>query len=168
MKALLFENQGIYIVSTIGEQAKETFKKIEEIVLRKGKVANSCLSLKDIVEFEVVTSPMNKTGFSHAQTGYRVTFYNDSEISTLNGDENNNRGKRATLVIFDESGFMTDNQIATTEAFATQNSEFKTSTEDAFNIKTLRRSCPTQLFYCSSAGSRDTTFFRYYKQFAME
>ena len=76
--------------------------------------------------------------------------------------------KRATLVVFDESGFMTDNQIATIEAFATQNTEFKTSTEESFNIKTLRRSCPTQLLYCSSAGSRDTTFFRYYQQFAKE
>lgn len=168
LKAVLFENQGIYICSNIGDQAKETHKKIEEIILRKGKVANSCLSLKDIVEFEVVTSPACKTGFSHNPSGYKVVFYNDSEISTLNGDENNNRGKRASLVIFDESGFMTDNQIASTEAFATQNSEFKTSTEESFNIKTLRRNCPTQLLYCSSAGSRDTTFFRYYQQFSKE
>ena len=92
LKALLFENQGIYICSNVGDQAKETHKKIEEIILRKGKVANSCLSLRDIVEFEVVTSPACKTGFSHNPSGYKVVFYNDSEISTLNGDENNARG----------------------------------------------------------------------------
>ena len=168
LKAILYENQGIYICSNVGDQAKETFGKIEEIVLRKGKVANSVLDLKDIVEFEVVTSPACQTGFSHAQTGYKVSFYNGSEIRTLNGDENNARGKRASIVLFDEAGFMTDNQIATIEAFATQNSEFKTSTKETFNIKTLRRKCPTQLIYCSSAGSRDSTFYRYYKQFTKE
>lgn len=35
----LYENQAIYIVSSVGNQSKETFTKIEEIVLRIGKTA---------------------------------------------------------------------------------------------------------------------------------
>lgn len=100
LKAMLFENQGIYIVSSVGSQAQETHNKIEEVVLRVGQTSNSIASLKDIAQFEVVTSPACKTGFVHAQTGYRVEFYNGSEIFTLNGKPDNNRSKRATLVFF--------------------------------------------------------------------
>lgn len=74
--------------------------------------------------------------------------------------------KRATMVFFDEAGFSSDELITIAEAFATQNSDFKTSTDSNFNVKTLRKSCPTQLVYASSASHIDTTFFRHYKNFA--
>jgi hypothetical protein len=168
LKALLYENQSIYIISSVGEQSKETFTKIEEIVLKKGKTSNSILSLKDIAMMETVKSPACQTGFSHAQTGYHVQFYNGSEIFTLNGNPDNNRSKRASLVFFDEAGFSSDELIAISEAFATQNSDFKTSINEDFNIDTLRKSCPTQLIYASSASHVDTTFYRHYKDFAKQ
>ena len=93
LKAILYENQAIYIVSSVGDQSKETFTKIEEIVLRIGKTSASIRSLKDIVEKETVKSANNKTGFSHAQAGFHVEFYNGSEIFTLNGNPDNNRSK---------------------------------------------------------------------------
>ena len=93
LKALLYENQSIYIISSVGEQSKETFTKIEEIILRMGKTASSIQSLKDILQYEVVSSPSCKTGFIHSQTGYHVEFYNGSEIFTLNGNPDNNRSR---------------------------------------------------------------------------
>ena len=48
LKAILYENQAIYIVSSVGDQSKETFNKIEEIVTRVGKTAASIRSLQDI------------------------------------------------------------------------------------------------------------------------
>lgn len=93
LKAILYENQSIYIVSSVGDQAKETFTKIEEIVLRLGKTAASIKSLKDVVEKEVKRSPNNKTGFSHAPSGFEVEFFNGSTIQTLNSKPDNTRGK---------------------------------------------------------------------------
>lgn len=93
LKAILYENQAIYIVSSVGDQSKETFTKIEEIVLRIGKTSASIRSLKDIVEKETKKSSNNKTGFGHAQSGFHVEFYNGSEIFTLNGNPDNNRSK---------------------------------------------------------------------------
>lgn len=93
LKAVLYENQAIYIVSSVGDQSKETFTKIEEIVLRIGKTAASIDSLQDIIDKETVKSANNKTGFSHPQAGYHVSFYNGSEIITLNGNPDNNRSK---------------------------------------------------------------------------
>lgn len=93
LKAILYENQAIYIVSSVGNQSKETFAKIEEIVLRIGKTAASIDSLEDIVEKETVKSTNNKTGFQHNPESFHVSFYNGSEIFTLNGKPDNNRSK---------------------------------------------------------------------------
>ena len=166
LKAILYENQAIYIVSNVGEQAKQTFDKIEEIVLRIGKTAASIDSLQDIVEKETVKSGTNKTGFSHPQQGYHVAFYNGSEIFTLNGNPDNNRSRRATLVFFDEAAFSSDELISICEAFATQNTEFKTSTEIGYNPDAQKRVCPTQLVYASSMSEMDKTFYKHYKDFA--
>lgn len=165
LKAILYENQAIYIVSSVGDQSKETFSKIEEIVLRIGKTAASIDSLKDIVEKETKKSSNNKTGFGHAQSGFHVEFYNGSEIFTLNGNPDNNRSRRATLVFFDEAAFSSDELIAVCEAFATQNTEFKTSVEKGFNPDTLKRKCPTQLVYASSQDDMTKIFYQHYKNF---
>lgn len=166
LKAILYENQAIYIVSSVGDQSKETFTKIEEIVLRIGKTSASIRSLKDIVEKETKKSSNNKTGFGHAQSGFHVEFYNGSEIFTLNGNPDNNRSRRATLVFFDEAAFSSDELIAVCEAFATQNTEFVTSTDDNFNPETLKRKCPTQLVYASSQDDMSKIFYSHYKHFA--
>lgn len=166
LKAILYENQAIYIVSSVGNQSKETFTKIEEIVLRIGKTAASIDSLQDIVEKETVKSPNNKTGFQHNPESFHVSFYNGSEIFTLNGKPDNNRSRRATLVFFDEAAFSSDELITVCEAFATQNTEFKTSTDDNFNPDTEKRKCPTQLVYASSQDDMSKTFYRHYKNFA--
>lgn len=166
LKAILYENQAIYIVSSVGDQSKETFTKIEEIVIRIGKTAASIDSLQDIVEKETVKSANNKTGFGHSQSGFHVEFYNGSEIFTLNGNPDNNRSRRATLVFFDEAAFSSDELIAVCEAFAAQDTNFKTSTDKSFNIKAQKRKVPTQLLYASSQDDMIKMFYKHYKNFA--
>lgn len=166
LKAILYENQAIYIISSVGDQAKETFTKIEEIILNTGKTANSIKSLKTIVKNEIVVTPPSQTGFSHSASGYHVKFFNGSEIYTLNSKPDNNRSRRATLVFFDEAAFCDDDLILVCEAFATQNMDFETSTNASYNPKTVKRQCPTQLVYASSQGGTDTVFYKHYKEFA--
>ena len=166
LKAILYEDQSIYIISSVGDQAKETFTKAEEVVLRSGKTSSSIRSLKDIASKEVVTSPTNKTGFNHGNSGYRVKFYNGSMISTLNSDPNNARSRRASVVFFDEAAFCLDELIVVCEAFATQNSEFVTDIDDDYNPNTEPRKVPTQLVYASSQDSMDKLFYKRYKEFA--
>ena len=168
LKGLLYENQAIYIFSTVGDQAKETFGKIEEIVLRMGSVVNSIDGLKDIVLAEVVTSPACQTGFSHNPSSFHVEFYNGSEINTLNSNADGVRGKRATLVFFDEAGFISEEGYAAVAPFTSQDSNFKTSVSIGFNIKAQYKKVPTQLVYASSASHVDTTFFSKYKDFAKQ
>ena len=166
LKAILYENQSIYIISSVGGQAKETFSKIEEIILNTGKTANSIKSLKPIVKNEIVVKPPSQTGFSHLSSGYSVEFFNGSQICTLNSKPDNTRSRRATLVFFDEAAFCNDELIAVCEAFATQNTDFKTSTQDTYSPKIEKRQCPTQLVYASSQNDTTTIFYKHYKEFA--
>lgn len=165
LKAILYPNQAIYIISSVGDQAKETFNKIEEIILRAGKTAASIESLKDIAENEVARDNQ-RDGFSHAMNGYKVAFWNGSEIFTLNSNPDSARSRRATLVFFDEAAFCSDELITVCEAFASQNMDFKTSTEEGFNIDAKPRQIPTQLVYASSQDEMTKLFYKHYKDFA--
>lgn len=166
LKALLYENQNIYIVSNVGDQAKETFTKIEEIIRRIGKTAASIRSLKDIVEKETCKSATNKTGFSHNPAGYEVSFYNGSHIYTLNSKPDNIRGKRANVIFFDEAAFCSDELIAAVEPFATQSAEFETSTDSGYNPETQPKKVPNQIVYASSQDNVDKYFYKKYREAA--
>lgn len=144
-------------------QSQETFMKIEKIAKQR---IESTKSLKDIFSNEVVTSPANRDGFTHNPASFHTVSYNGSEIFTLNGNPDNNRSKRATLVFFDEAGFSSDEIVLISEAFATQDSDFATSVEDGFNMDTQKKKSPTQLIYASSASDVDAIFFNRYREFS--
>lgn len=167
LKAILYPNQAIYIVAAVGDQAKETFEKIEEIVRRVGKTAKSIESLTDIAQKEIETSRTNANGFSHDPTGYKVKFWNGSTIETINSSPKNARSRRASLVFFDEAVQITDELITVCEAFATQSSDFKTSTDEDYDVTLSPRDVPTQLVYASSQDSMDSLFYKHYKEYSI-
>lgn len=168
LKAILYPDQAIYIVGAVGDQAKETFSKIEELVTRSGKTAKSIESLTDIAQKEIVVNRSSATGFSHDPTGYSVTFFNGSTIETVNSVPKNVRSRRASLVFFDEAAQISEELITVCEAFATQDSNFQTSTKQGFDMTLNPRDVPTQLIYASSQDSMDSTFYKHYKEFAIK
>lgn len=168
LKAILYENQNIYIVSSVGSQAKQTFEKIEEIILRKGLTSKSIASLKDIAEHEVVTSPTNKDGFKHDPSQYEVEFYNGSKIFTLNSNPSNVRGKRSSVIFFDEAAFCSEELLAVAKAFGAQESNFQTSIESDYDPKKRPLQIPLQVIYASSQDTMDTIFYKNYKDFAKQ
>lgn len=167
LRALLYPNQNIYIVSSKGDQAKTTFMKIEELVKRVGKTADSVPDLKEYVQAEIETNSVNKDGFKHDPSSYSVGFYNGSKIFTLNSAPDNIRGKRASLVIFDEAAFCSDDLIIAVEPFTTQDSEFKVALDqNATSIKYAPTPPPNQRLYASSQDSMDAIFYTRYKYYA--
>jgi hypothetical protein len=164
LKFLLFENQQIYIISSVGSQSQETFLKIESIAKQR---IESIKSLKDIFFYEVVKSS-NGDGFVHDKTSFRMSSWNGSNIFTLNGNPDNNRSKRANIVFFDEAGFSSEEIISVSEAFATQESDFATDTDSNFDIRGEFKKCPTQLIFASSASDTTSTFWRKYKEYAIK
>ena len=166
--SILMEDQELYIISSVGDQAKETFSKCEQIILRTGKTASSFKSLKDIPSKEVITSPTNKTGFSHNPSGYTFGMFSGSRTHTLNSKPDSARSRRSNVVFFDEAAFCTSELLVVGEAFAAQSSDFTTSTDDDYDPTLEPLKPPSKLIYASSQDTMTTLFYRYYKDFAMK
>lgn len=166
LRAILYPNQNIYIISSVGNQAKETFTKIEEICLRTGRTAESIPDLKDILSAETVSNAKNTTGFKHDPASYSVEFYNGSKIFTLNSKPDNARGKRANLIVYDEAAFVDEQLIVATTPFVTQRSDAKYGKEAAADKDTLARQPYNQIIMASSQNTVDCYFYREFKTIA--
>ena len=166
LKAMLYPNQRIYIVSNSGSQSIETFQKMEDI-------ANSNINSIDFTDSytgkqidvflnEIVKSATSG-GFVHDKTSHKVVLFNGSRIYTLNSVPKNVKGKRASVLFIDESCFCSEDLIVEVMPFLAQSSEFKTSTNSNFNIKRNRKQIPNQVIWASSAGDADHIHARTYK-----
>ena len=165
LKWLLFEGQAIYIVGSVGSQSIECFKKLEDLAMQR---IQSIKSLKDIFANETVKSPACRTGFVHNPASHTVFSYNDSGIYTLNGDPSNIRSKRSTFTFFDESAFSSDELLTAAIAFSTQDTNFSTSTEEDYDVRTEKLKCPTQLLFASSMNDTECLFYKKFKDYALK
>lgn len=164
LKLLLYPNIKIYILSNVGIQAQETFIKMEDMAKQR---INSIPSLKDIFIGEV-DKPRNSDGFVHDRAGFRVSMYSGGTAFTLNSVPDNIRGKRANLLCFDESSFCSEELITAAMPFITQESDFKVSTDEAFDTRLLKKEVPTQVIFASSAGDIDSRHARLYKSYSIK
>ena len=76
--------------------------------------------------------------------------------------------KRATVIFFDEAAFCSDELLAVAKAFGAQDMDFKTSTDDNFDVRKQPKQIPVQVIYASSQDTMDTTFYKNYKDFAKQ
>lgn len=162
LKKLLYPNTTIYIVSSVGSQAKETYMKMEQVAKQQ---ISEMKSLKDIFMGEVVASS-NSDGFIHDSQSHRVQLMNGSTTFTLNSIPDRTRGKRAEVVLFDESAFCTDELIDVVLPFIIVNEGFATSTEAGFSTETERKQVPRQAVFSSSAGSSTSKHAQLYREYA--
>ena len=166
LRALLYENQAIYIVSSVGAQAKETHMKLESLVTRTGSAAATSPDLKDIAMYETVSSSKNPSGFKHDPASYSVSFHNGSQIFSLNAVPDNIRGKRSNLTVFDECAYCSEILIDAVEPFSTQKSDSAYGENAARDKDILPRKMPNSIIYCSSQDTIATTFYQRYKEYA--
>jgi len=164
LKWMLFEDQQIYIIGSTGSQSIQAFKKIEDIAMQR---VASCKSLKDVFATEAKKSPACKTGFIHNPSSHTVYNYNESGIFTLNGDPDNNRSRRATFVFFDESAFSSEELLISGIAFATQSTDFSTSTDEGFDPRMEFQKTPTQLLFASSMNDTECLFYKKFKEYSL-
>ena len=101
LRSLLFPMHSTYFIGNTGEQAKEVFKKIEKIAKKE---ISSARGLTDVFLNEIEKAGSTSDGFIHNPASFTTRLFNGSEINTLNSDIVNIKGKRANLVVFDESG----------------------------------------------------------------
>lgn len=112
---------------------------------------------------EIITHPKNPEGFKHDPSGYSVEFFNGSKIFTLNSKPDNIRGKRATLIVYDEAAFVDPELIIATKPFVTQRSGATYSDDTAKKKDTLRRQPPNQIIMASSQNDVDCMFYKEFR-----
>lgn len=161
IKGLLFNNYRIYICSGTADQSQETFRKIEDIAFKN---IESMTGLTDVFKNELEVNQANSNGFIHNPMGFTYTLYNGSFVKTLNSNINKKRGKRCEAVVFDEGGWLSEEDFNVIGAFTALNSGFKLGGD--VNVSALPKEFPHQLLYASSASSIDTAFYKKYRDFS--
>lgn len=161
-KSLLFPFHSTYFLGNTGEQAKDTFKKIEKLTKRE---IESFKDATDIFYGELKKSN-NGDGFVHNPASFTCELFNGSAIFTLNSDPTNIKGKRANLVCFDEAGWFSDELFIQAENFVNQDENFMLS--KVINPELEPKNFPRQLLYASSASDTSSEFYKKFKNFSME
>lgn len=168
-KDSLFCNYWAYIASGSGSQAEQTFMTLEKIA--NDNIDTFAGSTGKLFKDEIVINNAAGDGFSHSSNGFRYSTYNGSFTQTLNSNIDRKRGARGS-VIFDESGFLSEEMMNVYSAFAIVNKSLKTGKDasghsiDPIRQRTFATEIPNQKFYISSASSTDTKFYALYRDFA--
>lgn len=159
-----------YIASGSSQQSATTFKKLEDIA--NDRIDSLLNSTGYIFKDEIEVPNASGDGFSHNPSGFEYHIHNGSLTKTLNSNVDRNRGARGSCVVFDESGFLSEELIQVYQAFCAVEKDFKTGVNDdgtsfdAVKLSTLPKEIPNQLIYVSSASSTDTEFYRMYREFS--
>ena len=168
-KDMCFCNVWTYIASGTGVQADQTFSSLER--LANDSIDTFYGSTGSIFKNEIEIKNASGDGFSHSSNGFSYSCYNGAMTKTLNSNIDAKRGSRGS-VLFDESGFLSDEMMNVYGAFAAVNRSLKTGKDangnsiDPIRQRCIPRDLSYQKFYISSASSTDTQFWRLYRDFA--
>lgn len=161
-RSILIPNHHSYIMCPSGNQAQETFGKIED--LAKNKIA-SVQGATAVFLGELVKLNAGDDGFVHDKNSHHCELYNGSTINTLNSVAKNIVGIRSHLNFYDEAGKVDRDYFALTKPFCTQDRDFVTGSK--LNIQCYPRQMPNQIIYASSAESMDSELYDAYKDGAL-
>lgn len=168
-KGMCFNNNWTYIASGSGSQAEQTFTTLER--LANDNIDTFTGSTGKVFKNEIEIKNAAGDGFSHSSNGFNYSLYNGAMTQTLNSNIDAKRGFRGS-VVFDESGFLSEEMMNVYGAFAAVNRSMKTGKDESGkSIDPIRQRCfpqdmPYQKIYISSASSTDTKFFALYRDFA--
>lgn len=161
LRSVLIPYHVTYFLGNTGEQAKEVFKKIEQLAKKEIESFSGCT---DVFFNELKRAGTSGDGFIHNPASFTCSLFNSSAIYTLNSDIINIKGKRANLVCFDEAGWFSDELFLQAEQFVNQSENFKLGGKIDLTVEPL--SFPRQLLYASSASDRSSEFYKKFKMFS--
>ena len=161
-KMLLIPNYRVYISALSAGQSAESFKKLEDIALKR---IPHFKSANDVFSAEIEKNGQNESGFVHDPKGHKFRLFNNSEMITLSSNLETARGKRGS-VWQNECGWQSAENINVIAKFTTTDSDFSTSTNKNQLISPPQM--PLQLLYTTSASDVTFKIYELYKQFAMK
>lgn len=90
-KSMLYPNHSTYLLAATAAQSQITFKKIEQTAKKE---IESLTSLTDIFYNEITRNNSKNDGFVHGKSSYYCQLFNGSDITSLSGAYDRNRGKK--------------------------------------------------------------------------
>lgn len=161
IRSMLIPFHATYFIGNTGEQAKESFKKMEKIAKHE---IESFVGSTDIFLNELKINGANSDGFIHNPASFTTELFNGSSIHTLNSNIINIKGRRANLVCYDEAGWFDEELFIQTEQFVNQDENFKLG--KGVNVELEPKGFPRQLIYASSASDTSSGFYQKYRRFS--
>lgn len=161
LRSLLIPFHATYFLGNTGDQAKETYKKIEKLAKREIESFAGCT---DVFMDELKRNGPTSDGFVHNPASFTFSLFNGSEVNTLNSDIINIKGKRANLVCFDEAGWFSDELFIQAENFVNQDENFKLGGNIDMTVEP--KGFPRQLMYASSASDTSSEFYKKFRFFS--
>lgn len=161
LRSLLIPFHHTYFLGNTGEQAKETFTKIEKLAKKELESFTGCT---EVFWDELKRNGPTSDGFSHNPASFNFALFNGAEVNTLNSNEINIKGKRANLVGFDEAGWFSDELFTQAENFINQNADFKLGGKIDMSVEP--KTFPRQLLYASSASDTTSGFYKKFRHFS--
>jgi len=157
-KSLLFPSFKTYIMGPTGQQAQETFMKLENIA--KNNIA-SVVGVSSVFLDEAVRMNAKADPFTHDKSGFHVELFNGSEVNTLNSVAKNIVGIRSNLNVYDEAGKIPRDFYALTLPFTVQNRDFIAGGD--LDISLYPKQLQNQNILLSSAEGIDSELYDRYK-----
>jgi hypothetical protein len=165
-KSMLYNNYISYIAAGSSDQSIQTF---QTLIRLANQAIESMTGLTDVFKEQVEIKNASGDGFVRNPSGNYCTLYNGSTIKTLNSNIDKRRGARANMVVFDETGWLSEEMLNVYAAFTIVNKDLKLGGNvDVDSIKTLPKEVANQLLYISSASSIDTPFYTKYRDFSKQ
>lgn len=161
LRSVLIPFHSTYFLGNTGEQAKEVFKKIEQLAKKEIESFAGCT---DFFFEELRREGSTGDGFTHNPASFSFTLFNNSSVHTLNSNIVNIKGKRANLVCFDEAGWFSDELFIQAENFVNQSENFKLGGDVDMTVEPP--SFPRQLLYASSASDTSSEFYKKFRNFS--
>ena len=161
LRSVLIPYHVTYFLGNSGDQAKEGFLKIEKIAKKE---IESFAGSTDFFWNELRRTGTTSDGFVHLPASFHCGLFNGSGIFTLNSEITNIKGKRASLVCFDESAWYSDELFVQAEQFTNQDENFKLGGN--IDVTLEPKGFPRQLLYASSASDTTSGFYRKFRSFS--
>jgi len=162
-RTLLIPFHNTYFLGNTGAQAKEVFLKIEKIAKRE---IESFTGSTEVFFNELRQLGATGDGFVRDPSSFHTEAFNGSAINTLNSDVVNIKGKRASLVVFDEAGWFGSELFVQAEQFTNQDENFKLGGN--INLALEPKNFPRQLLYSSSASDEESGFYKKVRSFTRQ
>lgn len=159
-RTLLFPKIQVQICASNWNTVNDTHSVLEKIAKNNIK---TLISDNSVFMDELYKTKADSDGFTHDyKKGNNCTLLNGSSVQATNALSKSARGKRANMLVFDESGQIPNEAYGIVEPYISSNADFKLG--GSFDSEVYPEDIPNTRIYAGSASDTNSLFYEKYKE----